>query len=325
MKPHSEKVSICITYYNQQEYVRQSLDSVLAIDFPCDFEILCGDDGSSDGTINILEEYSQKYPDIIKYYIWDRTESAKTINRASLNRLNLASRAVGDYIIFLDGDDYYCDTLFVKEAVDILNKHKDVEVCAFNFRLLQEDKSESTFKQGMQGGILSASDYIAKGVYTPSGTCVFRNRLTMDRLKLLRKINNFDDNAITIYMLQFGNIYYINKPIYVYRQLACSLWNSISDIEKVLINAFDYKLICDTAPMLRRELLRRFYGGLRYLYRHRRQLAEYLGDGYEKYEGIARNNEDVFISNLLHWNELNLATKLKTMWNWLHIKIAKRL
>lgn len=59
------KISICITYYNQEKFVRQSLDSVLAIDYPCDFEILCGDDGSDDNMIDIIKEYAEKYPDNI--------------------------------------------------------------------------------------------------------------------------------------------------------------------------------------------------------------------------------------------------------------------
>ena len=46
-----KKITFCITYYNQQEFVAQSIESILALDKPCDFEILIGDDGSTDNTI----------------------------------------------------------------------------------------------------------------------------------------------------------------------------------------------------------------------------------------------------------------------------------
>ena len=48
------KISFLVTYYNQKEYVKPSLDSILAIEKPCDWEIIIGDDGSTDGTIEII-------------------------------------------------------------------------------------------------------------------------------------------------------------------------------------------------------------------------------------------------------------------------------
>ena len=66
------KVSFLVTYYNQKEYVRQSMESILAIDKPCDWEILVGDDGSTHGTIEVVNEYIQQYPSQIKLYIMPR-------------------------------------------------------------------------------------------------------------------------------------------------------------------------------------------------------------------------------------------------------------
>ena len=67
------KVSFLVTYYNQKEYVKQSMESILAIDKPCDWEILVGDDGSTDGTIEVVNEYIKQYPSQIKLYIMPRT------------------------------------------------------------------------------------------------------------------------------------------------------------------------------------------------------------------------------------------------------------
>ena len=60
------KVSFLVTYYNQREYVKQSMDSILAIDKPCDWEILVGDDGSSDGTIEEVNRYLVAHLDLKK-------------------------------------------------------------------------------------------------------------------------------------------------------------------------------------------------------------------------------------------------------------------
>ena len=239
MKANRAKVSICITYYNQQEYVRQSLDSVLAIEYPCDIEILCGDDGSSDETVNILEEYSKKYPNRIKYFVWDRTETGKTINRASANRLRLARLAAGDYIIFLDGDDYYCDTLFVKEAIAQLQKASHISACAFAYKNLYEDGRIETAITNCWAGEIDPKRYIAERLYIPAAAIVFRNILSSTDIDSISKINNFDDNVITIFMLRLGSMFYVNKPVFVYRQSANSIWNTASEIERRIINALE--------------------------------------------------------------------------------------
>ncbi len=314
------KVSICITYYNQIDFVRQSLESVLAIGFPCDFEILCGDDGSTDGTIDIIKEYAIKYPDNIKYFVSERTETAKSINRASLNRLNLAKNATGDYIMFLDGDDYYCDKTFVKEALDVFENNKDVEVCAFNFAYLHTDNSQEIFKQNMKEGFIDVKEYISKGAYTHSGACVFKNILDKEKLELLYKINNFDDNAITIYFMQFGDLYYFDKPIYVYRQSNDSLWNDANKTEQCLINAFDYQLICASAPIFSIPLAKRQYSAVKYVYRNKNMLSSLLETKYEEYVDLAKKYHDTFMLLLLQYNSLGGIAKIKTFMMWIQYK-----
>lgn len=315
-----KKLSVCITYYNQKKLVKQSIESALLLYKHTDLEILCGDDGSTDGTLDIIKQYAKRYPDAIKYFVIDRTETAKSINRASANRLNLIKHATGEYIMFLDGDDYYCDKSFFKQALKIFNNNSNIECCAFNYKYLYSDGAETTNDQCMKSGLIKAKDYISGGMYTPSGACVFRNIIDKEKLDLLLQINNFDDNAITVYMLQFGDIYYFDKTIYVYRQTNDSLWNSVNSIEQDLINAFDYKLICDSAPSLKHEIAKRQYRAVKNIYKNKSKLYKQLSDKYEKYVSIAKNNGDVFIYNLLKWNDLSLLQKIKTVFMWKKIK-----
>ena len=71
------KISFCVTYYNQAKFVEQSINSILAIKMPCDYEILIGDDGSTDDTLEKIKEFQNLYPDKIKYFIMPREKDKK--------------------------------------------------------------------------------------------------------------------------------------------------------------------------------------------------------------------------------------------------------
>ena len=73
------KISFLVTYYNQAQYVSQSLESILAIDFPddCLYEILVGVDGSNDGTQAAVQKYVEKYPGKIKLFEMPREQNIK--------------------------------------------------------------------------------------------------------------------------------------------------------------------------------------------------------------------------------------------------------
>lgn len=315
------KISFCITYYNQQDFVEKSINSILNIDIPCDFEILIGDDGSTDDTIEKIKVFQQLYPNKIKYFIMQRNESTKSINRASLNRLNLATQATGDYILFLDGDDYYCSKSFINKALNIFNKYKNLEVCMFNFKYLHTNNTTEDFSQKMKQGFINCEKYIAKGLYSHSGACVFKNILDKNKIDNLYKINNFDDNAITIYMLQFGKLFYIDEPIYMYRQTEDSLWNNTNTTEQYLLNAFDYNLITSSAPKFKKYIAKRQYAAIKYIFKNRKILKINLGEKHEKYLNMAEYRNDIFIKNILIWNELDIINKVKTHLQWIFYKM----
>lgn len=90
------KISFLVTYYNQEKFVRRSLGSILNLKLEFPYEILVGDDGSSDNTCRTIQKYVDRYPFIHLF----RTEKCITddlppLNRASLNRLNLLPHVEG--------------------------------------------------------------------------------------------------------------------------------------------------------------------------------------------------------------------------------------
>lgn len=92
------EISVIIPVYNAEKYLNKCFDSVLSQEFQ-DFEILVVNDGSTDGSVNILKEYLQKYPE--KFFYMEKENGGLSSAR------NLAlDNAHGKYITFLDSDDY---------------------------------------------------------------------------------------------------------------------------------------------------------------------------------------------------------------------------
>lgn len=99
--------SIIVPIYNVEKYLRCCVDSVLAENF-ADYEMILVDDGSPDGCGKICDEYAGKYPHI---------KVIHQENGGLSDARNAGIRAAkGDYLIFLDSDDYWADTSRSKNA-----------------------------------------------------------------------------------------------------------------------------------------------------------------------------------------------------------------
>lgn len=305
------KISFCVTYYNQSRFVSQSLDSILALDVPCSFEILVGDDGSSDDTVAKVKEYQTRFPDRMHLFVMPRENGKEynPIHRASANRLHLAEHATGDFIMFLDGDDHYCATDFIPKALSAFERDKSLVACAFGYQLEHFGKIRQPW---LPHKSFSVEEYV-KGIYIHSGAFVFRNVFTKDRIELLTKSENFDDNVISLYALQFGNVAYVDEPIYGYRQNESSIWNSASQLERDLLNAEDCFILSSVAPKFRTWILKRSFRCIRSLWKKRRGLKTALGEKtfVRHLSGVRRRN-DWFVGNCLDWNNLSFPQRLAT-------------
>ena len=91
------KISVIIPVYNTQEYLRECIDSVLNQNFQ-DIEIICINDGSTDNSQDILDEYHKK--DIRFKVFTQKNQGLAKSRNVGLNH------AKGEYVIFLDSDDY---------------------------------------------------------------------------------------------------------------------------------------------------------------------------------------------------------------------------
>lgn len=300
------KVSFMVTYYNQKEYVCQSLDSILAIRKSFDWEILVGDDGSNDGTTDVVNEYIARYPEHISLYVMDREPGKKyeIVRRASANRLNLVQHMTGDYFCFLDGDDRYIDTEFIARGLEVFQAQENCSVVAFGYQYFSQ-------KQGvlstcmLNPGIVKTSTYLAEGLFVHVGACLLKNCFTPDRVAYLESIGYYDDNNIVINNLHYGSMYAIDLPVYSYLQIDNSTYNAMSFTEQVVLNAQGHDVDRLLLPEQEDALVKRNAVTLLRAIYLRRKLKRLLGqEKWERYlAGCAQ------IPESLTWLLLNTQRK----------------
>ena len=134
---HTPLVTVLVTTYNQEKYIAQALDSVLAqkTDFP--FEIYVSEDCGTDGTRDILKEYARRYPQIIRLNLREKNVGI------SRNWYEGLCAARGDYVCTLEGDDWWLDDHKLQKQVDFLRSHPDY--AAVSHTILQTDDAGNTY------------------------------------------------------------------------------------------------------------------------------------------------------------------------------------
>lgn len=112
-------VSVSIITYNHGLYIRKAIDCVLAQKTNFPFEVVIGEDCSTDGTREIVFDYAKRFPDIIRVITSEQNVGMKE----NYCRTNQACR--GKYIAFCDGDDYWHNKDKLQLQTDFLESHTD--------------------------------------------------------------------------------------------------------------------------------------------------------------------------------------------------------
>lgn len=115
----------CITY-NQERYIRECLESFVMQQTDFRFEALVHDDASTDGTADIVREYAERYPDIIKPIF--ETENQYSKHDGSLGRI-MDENTHGKYVAICEGDDYWTDPLKLQKQFDFMEAHPECSLC----------------------------------------------------------------------------------------------------------------------------------------------------------------------------------------------------
>lgn len=129
------KLSICLITYKHADYIRTCLDNILSQEVNFSYEIILGEDHSPDETATIIAEYASFHPDKIKAFIRAENVGGKA------NFLHCFLQCRGEYVIFIEGDDYWTDNTKLQQQVDFLDAQPQASACFHNAEILYEDAS----------------------------------------------------------------------------------------------------------------------------------------------------------------------------------------
>ena len=229
-------VSILCVTYNHKDYIAQALDSFLMQKTNFKFQVIVGDDCSTDGTTDILKEYAKKYPDIIKPIF-----RKKNIG-ATKNSLEVYSNAKTPYVAICEGDDYWIDEYKLQKQVDFLETHPDYSICFHPVKVVYEgfdfEKTDEIYptqkmiKSGTTFELLLKTNFMC----TNSIICrsIFRNTKYED---CVPKDAQPGDWFISLLHAKEGKIKMLPEIMAVYRRHPQGVWSdSIKSFDKLILS-----------------------------------------------------------------------------------------
>ena len=238
-------VSICMITYNHENFIRRALDSIIEQKCNFQYDIVIGDDLSSDCTRHILLEFKNKYPERIKLLLREKNIGV------SCNFADTIFECSGKYIAVLEGDDYWTDPYKLQKQYDLLEANHESTLCYTNCKEVNEITNTSQIVCENRPQKIDLNYLLSEGWFMRTPTLFFRNRI----------INKFPDWFYTAYstdyilqvlLLQKGNALKINEVTAVYRKhpngisvvdtiKQLDMWNEKLKLLKIISNYLNEK------------------------------------------------------------------------------------
>ncbi|HBI59807.1 MAG TPA: glycosyl transferase family 2 [Lachnospiraceae bacterium] len=267
-------VSVYCLTYNHEKYIKDALEGFIMQQTDFKYEVFVHDDSSTDRTPEIIREYAQKYPDIIKPILQTENQYSKGIR---IPATYIFPRMQGKYIAACEGDDYWCSPNKLQKQVDFLESHPKYSACAHNTR----------FVNCVTGGETLLSVYENERTLKAEDVIRYRNNafhfsslMYRNQYKVLPEafiMKSYGDIPRAIYLAVVGDIYYFNDVMSVYRFLSgqeswtyknCiakdymqTTYNSLLDAKRMMkridryTNGKYHKVICEEIRKIEFEML----------------------------------------------------------------------
>lgn len=216
------KVSVICLTYNHEKHIARALDGFVNQKTDFAFEVLVHDDCSTDATVDIIRDYAEQYPDIIKPIL-------QTVNQYSqgvwIDRDIVAPLTKGVYVAYCEGDDYWSDPNKLQKQYDFLSTHPDYSACAhktvfhnlgtgedYPVPAIRKDRDYSLEEITMVGGSIFGTN-----------SFMVRREVVVDMPDCFR-ISGFSDFQLFVYAAMEGKVHCLNAAMSVYNVGVAGSW-----------------------------------------------------------------------------------------------------
>lgn len=215
------KVSVLVLTYNHEKYIRQALESVLAQNVDFRYEILVGDDASTDGTVHILREYEKKYPEIIRLFLSEQNQGT------TKNAYRLFQQARGRYLASCEGDDYWTCPEKLQTQVVFLESNPNYIGCSHPVECVNEAGEQIRNKKlrWVSRKTVYSLDDDFKGIFLPghSSSLLRRNIFLNPRAEysaFWEYSRYVGDRTAAVLWASRGDFYRLDRTMSCYRSVA---------------------------------------------------------------------------------------------------------
>lgn len=268
------KVSVSLITYNHARYIEQAIESVLAQRTSFPFELVIGEDESSDGTREIVQRYAAAHPRLIRLHLHQRAANIAYQGRPTgrQNFVHNLGSARGEYIALLDGDDYFTDPEKLQRQADFLDTNPRCGTCFHQVKFVNEaNETLPTKPTPPSKTISSLHDLLGRQFFANTASVMYRRGLFPDFPEWFFRcpVGDFPLHVLNGLRGDFG---FIDREMAAYRIHSGGVWAAASADDSA------------HTALARRELRQRI--GVVHLYEI---LTEQLGPEYARVlsEGIA--------------------------------------
>lgn len=238
------KVSVFVTAYQHVSYIIECLDSILAQKTNFAFEIVLGEDQSTDGTREICIEFAEKHQNIIRLFLRDRKQTVLLDDTErlykSINGALTLKACRGEYIAMCEGDDYWTDPYKLQKQVDIMEANPESYLC---FHKVNIEKDGVILKNTRPNCFMDKNvtfeEFVKKD---PIQTCSVLFKASILR-NYPSKFYEFKVGDYPLFMLalDMGPGLYMDEIMSVYRVHDKGVWSGMDNIagNKIKIDMYE--------------------------------------------------------------------------------------
>ena len=248
-------VSVTLVTYNHEKFIEKAMRSILSQKTNYRYELIVGDDASTDKTPEIIKKIATEYPDIVVPVLRKKNLGA------TRNGYDLLCRAKGRYITSCDGDDCWCDNNRIQEQVDFLDIHPEYGGVCGRVRLI--DEKDNPLPNDIMGYssffVFERDEYTRKDFekwLMPGHGSAMMLRLDLDKIKEMKDVflshSTVGDRISVLYGLLMGAIYCTQNVVMCYRIL--NTGNFMTQYQKNNLRDEDVRMMQAIESFVHKEL-----------------------------------------------------------------------